>query len=502
MKHSTTKSATSAMSVLALCLALGACGGTKDGGADTTAKQEPATPAPMAASVVGLSGDLSAHDPSLIKAGNSYCVFSTGNENVSNPEGVRILRSSGGLNGNWSFQGNIPAPQWAKSNYGIRNIWAPDVNFNAADGKWYMYYAASQFGTKNSAIGVATSTDPCSPSSWTDLGPILSSGANTDFNAIDPAFFDDGANGRWMAWGSFFGGLKLQKMNGMTGFTGPITTIASRPTVSGNPNEAPTIFKRGAYYYLLVSWDGCCNGVNSTYKVAMGRATSITGPYLDKNGVRMDQGGGTILLNRRANKIGQGGQDIYIEGSNYYMVHHYYDGNDSGRWKMDVKLLEWNTNWPYTSEATAGYAIAPNASYRLVNQSSNLCLDIENGVASPDSQIRQWQCNGLAAQNFRLEPMSDGFYRLRSMIGNQDLCLDIANGSATPGTDVRLWSCNSLFAQNWHLEDMGNGFHRLIGEQSLLALDNVNGNTNWGNEIRTWSINGYAPQNWRLERMN
>ncbi|MVN89399.1 hypothetical protein GO986_21945 [Deinococcus sp. HMF7620] len=202
----------------------------------------------------------------------------------------------------------------------------------------------------------------------------------------------------------------------------------------------------------------------------------------------------------RANKLGPGGGDVYVENGNIYFAHHFYDAGENGAPKLDIKLLEWNGHWPYTSESTNGYALANGGIYRLVNQASGLCLDVQNGAASPSAQLQQWGCNGLPAQNFRVEQMDDGFYRLRSVLGNQDLCLDITGGSSTPGTDVRLWNCNGQFAQNWHLEDMGQGYHRVVGQQTRLALDSVNASTSAGTEVRTWGLNGLAAQNWRLER--
>ncbi|MFC4640398.1 RICIN domain-containing protein [Deinococcus hohokamensis] len=384
--------------------------------------------------------------------------------------------------------------------HGAKNIWAPEVVYNGTERRYYLYYAVSQFGTRNSAIGVASSTNPCATTTWTDHGPLLRSGSGTTYNAIDPSVHWDPARGWWLAWGSFFSGLKVQQLNSMTTLTGPVSTLASRPGVPNNPVEAPSIFKRGNFYYLLASWDNCCKGLDSTYKTVMGRAHTITGPYLDKNGMRLDQGGGTVLLNHRANKLGQGGGDIYQEGSVFYFAHHFYDAASGGSPKLDIKALDWTGDWPYSRESTTGYDLISGGVYRLVNESSGLCLDVQNGVASAAAQLQQWGCNGQAAQNFRLESSSDGFYRLRTVLGSQDHCLDIVNGSSTPGTDVRLWPCNGLSAQNWHLEDMGGGFHRLIGQQSRLALDNVNGSTAAGTEIRTWAPTGGTPQNWRLER--
>ena len=39
----------------------------------------------------------------------------------------------------------------------------------------------------------------------------------------------------------------------------------------------------------------CCAGINSTYNIVVGRSARVQGPYLDRNGVPMLQGGGTML---------------------------------------------------------------------------------------------------------------------------------------------------------------------------------------------------------------
>ena len=63
-----------------------------------------------------------------------------------------------------------------------------------------------------------------------------------------------------------------------------------------NAIEAPFIFKHGGYYYLFVSWDYCCRGKKSNYRVAVGRSKDVAGPYLDKDGKDMLHGGGTVVL--------------------------------------------------------------------------------------------------------------------------------------------------------------------------------------------------------------
>ena len=334
----------SARLLLTGLLGLTACGNAPETTASPSASPPPA---PLGAqTLLTLSGNPVAHDPTLFRAGSTYCTLSTGDDNASNPGGVKIHRSSGGLGGTWSQVGTIPVPSWAVSQYAVHNIWAPEIVWDGRTSMYYMYYAASQFGTSNSAIGVATSTNPCSPGSWTDRGPIKTSNSSTGINAIDPSVHWDSTNGWWMAWGSFFGGIKLQKMSSMTTFTGTAYTVATRPGVSNNPVEAPSIVKRGNFYYLFVSWDYCCRGVNSTYKIVVGRSATLTGPYVDRNGVRLDQGGGTVLVQSQGAQVGPGGQDVYVENGVYYLTHHYYDANAGGAPKLAIRRLDWVNDWP------------------------------------------------------------------------------------------------------------------------------------------------------------
>jgi arabinan endo-1,5-alpha-L-arabinosidase len=287
------------------------------------------------------------HDPSLVHdpRTDTYYVASTGKlRTAENPGGIYLRRSQGELGGPWESLGELPVPEWTKA-YGVLHLWAPDV---VRQGSWfYLYYSASSFGTNNSAIGVARTKTPADLSSWQDLGPVLTSDSSKDYNAIDPYVFKD-RGAWWMAFGSFWTGIKLQRLQSLTEPVGPVHALATRPGVQFNPIESPAIFKRGPYYYLLASWDFCCRGLDSTYKTVVGRSRSLTGPYIDQEGTRLDQGGGTVILDGRDNQTGTGGGDILREGNRYYFVHHYYDADANGVIRMQIRQLDWRQDgWPY-----------------------------------------------------------------------------------------------------------------------------------------------------------
>jgi len=295
------------------------------------------------------SGDFEAHDPSMIKAGDTYYVFSTGYPERGN--GTPQIRSSKNLK-DWKYVGTVfgAIPRWIVDEIGpLDNLWAPDIAF--WNGKYYLYYAGSHFGSQDSVIGLATNLtlDPGSPRyRWVNEGMVLRSRAKQDdWNAIDPSFVLDAKKQPWLVWGSYWDGIRLRRLDSKTGkLDSTDTTLYALASRGGDAIEAPAIAYRGGYYYLFVSFDTCCKGVESDYKIMVGRAKQITGPYLDKNGVSMLSGGGSLLLRTQGRFIGPGGQTPYNDKGTVRLVYHYYDGDDLGHAKLAVRTLVWVDGWP------------------------------------------------------------------------------------------------------------------------------------------------------------
>jgi arabinan endo-1,5-alpha-L-arabinosidase len=169
--------------------------------------------------------------------------------------------------------------------------------------------------------------------SWSRFG-------QSTFNAIDGSVILDEQQQPWLAWGSFWGGIKMRRLDPVTGKPSQAdSTLYSLATRKGNdPNtksgradysqsiEGPYIIRHGDYYYLFVSWDACCLGAESTYNVRVGRSKSVTGPYLDRDGVDMLQGGGTLVLAGYDQIAGPGHGSILVDGGPrgpFYIAHHY-----------------------------------------------------------------------------------------------------------------------------------------------------------------------------------
>lgn len=294
------------------------------------------------------------HDPVLIKEGNTYYLFCTG-------MGISVFSSTDLQN--WKKEKPVfaAAPQWAVDAVpGYRgHTWAPDIAY--FNNKYYLYYSVSTFGKNGSCIGVAVNKtlNPSSPDfKWEDLGKVIQSFPGKDqWNAIDPNLIIDEKNVPWLSFGSFWSGLKLVKLNSdLKTIAQPerIFSIAARAKGSGNDSsggnaiEAPFIFKKGEYYYLFASWDYCCRGEKSNYKVVVGRSKQVTGPYLDKNAVTMTANGGTLVLEGDAKEwFGAGHNAVYHADGKDYIIYHGYDAQDKGRSKLLINELTWDKEgWP------------------------------------------------------------------------------------------------------------------------------------------------------------
>ncbi|CAE6381027.1 unnamed protein product [Rhizoctonia solani] len=258
-----------------------------------------------------VTGSIDVHDPSICRdSSGKYFLFSTA-------PGIAIRTSTDRTN--WSYAGTVWSSgqatwtdKYTNSTNGSGNIWAPDCTYK--NGQFYLYYSASSFGSRNSAVFFATSTTGL-PGSWTNQGLVLSTTDSSDYNMVT---------------------------------TGGSPSVRSGLVLSsgGGAVEAPMLIKNGNYYYLFTSWDKCCDGTSSTYNIRVGRSTSITGPYVDKSGVALTSGGGTEILGSHGSIIGPGGQSVFKDTDGWVIDYHYYTRTGS---LLGLNLLDFSSGWPVVS---------------------------------------------------------------------------------------------------------------------------------------------------------
>ncbi|HWV47926.1 MAG TPA: arabinan endo-1,5-alpha-L-arabinosidase, partial [Microbacterium sp.] len=313
-------------------------------------------------------GARNAHDPTVVRGDDGlWYMFSTdaGGDATRIPVGAHVRTSPDLVS--WSFHGTalgeVPAParEWS----GAEGLWAPEVvRWPSADGttRWHMYYSASTFGSRTSAIGLATAESLAGP--WTDQGIVVATRHDRDgHNAIDAAVTFDRDGRAWMIYGSFFGGIHIVELSLETGLRvrdemGAL--IARRPSNVDTAVEGAYVVYRPEEdrFVLFVSYDSLVN----TYSVRVGVADEITGPYRDAAGHDLTDPtaeqapvvGTKVLGGHRfpggTGFIAPGHNSIFTDGDATYMVHHVRLADAPTQHEAQIRRVHWTrSGWPLVS---------------------------------------------------------------------------------------------------------------------------------------------------------
>lgn len=463
-----------------------------------TGTQSPAAePAdPHVATTGRRAADPVSHDPSVIRQGRYFYSFSTGD--VAHPSYLPVQRSTDLLH--WTAVGTVftAPPEWVTRELGFtpESLWAPDISF--FDGLYHLYYAGSSFGSNNSVIGLATSPtlDPASPAyRWTDRGMVLRSSTTDDYNAIDPELFVDVDGTAWLAFGSFWDGIRMRRLDRVTGMPADQASysLASR---GGASVEAPSILRHGGYYYLFASFDYCCRGVDSDYRLVVGRATRVTGPYVDRAGVPMTASGGTDLLRGYNEFRGPGHSDTLTTGGTDWLVHHYYDLAEGGTPKQSVRPIEWRDGWPTLADPLSGSGTVGHgpAYVRVVNRASGAALD--NPTCGYEGADVTLAAPGGACAQWRLEDRGDGYASVLNRFSNK--VLDLAFCVDADGARIGLWGWLDNPCQEFRLTSTSEGWSVIENRLSGRVLAPA-GCAGAGVPIQTFTRTGEPCQEFRVD---
>ena len=295
------------------------------------------------------------HDPVMARERDMYYLLSTG-------MGVQWATSKDRKT--WVVQGTPfieKIPTWTRDSVpGFEShVWAPDVI--RWHNRWWLAYSCSTFGKNTSAIGLMSSHSL--GGEWKDEGCLVASREHRDnWNAIDPCFIIDDNDTPWLTWGSFWDGIQLARLDTTMHLASKPVTIARRyrpgdPNAAENPTskfagtnaiEAPFILKHGGYYYLFVSWDYCCRGAKSNYRVAVGRSKTVDGPYLDRTGKPMAEGGGTLFLEGDKQEYEAAGHcAAYDMDGQTIFICHGYSTTMNGAALLIQRPVKWTADgWP------------------------------------------------------------------------------------------------------------------------------------------------------------
>ena len=279
----------------------------------------------------------------MVKSAGEYWIFYTG-------MGVPSYRSKDLITWERGPRVLTKVPSWTTNIPGFegRGFWAPDVIH--LNDRYLLYYSASAFGKNTSGIGLATNPtlDPSDSNfQWTDRGMVVLSKTSDDYNSIDPAVTLDADGRLWLAFGSFWSGIRMIELDPKTGLRiapdSPMYYLAHYSS-----SEAAFIYRHGRHYYLFVNWGYCCRGADSTYEIRVGRSETITGPYLDRAGANLLTGGGTAVLSSDGAFLGPGHAGILADGDRYWFGAHFYDGTSPrAASRFAIRPMHWDSEgWP------------------------------------------------------------------------------------------------------------------------------------------------------------
>ncbi len=276
------------------------------------------------------------HDPSTIaECDGKYYTFGTGGGGLISEDG-------------WSWHSGAERPGGGA---------APDV-LKMGD-RYLIIYGATGGGLGGGHNGrILTmwnkTLDPKAPDfKYTKAIEVCASDGMEDQDAIDPGLLLDPTTGRlWVSYGTYFGTIRLIELDPKTGER----KAGNKEKDIAIDCEATDLIYRDGWYYLLGTHGTCCDGVNSTYNIVVGRSRSVEGPYIDNVGRDMLEGGGRMVIAAGDRVCGPGhfGRTIIDEGVEIMSCHYEADFEMSGRSVLGIRPLLWKNNWPVAGDRFKG----------------------------------------------------------------------------------------------------------------------------------------------------
>ena len=363
------------------------------------------------------------HDPSMVRFEDGYALMSTNNN-------LQLWTSEDAYT--WQNHKSTVSkiPQWAYT-YAptTEGIWAPDIYY--MNGEYRVYYCVSVFGKRTSAIGYQ-STKSIMPGTtgygWTDHGHVFHTVASDKYNAIDADVVRDTEGNYWMAFGSFGLGIQLIKLDAKTGYQASddktVYNIARRTSkASGGAEEGPSLIEHGGKYFLFTAWDKCCQQgptiEQTTYKTAYGRADKVTGPYKDRAGYDMANGGGTILMERYGRYVGPGGGEAFQDLNRVRFVHHYYDLNGDKYNHIHIRdVVFTDDNWAEMGQPFLGRYLSAEVEHGVLTRAVSGDLAITRSNTASNGEYLAYINTAGSKIRLPMNIMQAGEYLLRYRYAN------------------------------------------------------------------------------------
>ena len=324
--------------------------------------------------------------------------------------------------------------------------------------------------------------DPSSPDfKFTEAIEVASSQVDEDCDAIDAGLFMDPVTGRlWCTYGTYFGFICVVELDPVTG----ARVEGNEPVDIAIDCEATTITYRNGWYYLLGTHGTCCDGVNSTYNIVVGRSRNVTGPYIDNVGRDMVAGGGKMVIDGADRQFGAGHFGRYIEddGVEKMSFHWEADLDRSGRSVLAIRPLLWVNDWPVGGE------LFTDGVYEITSVRRGYALEL-----AVDFQRQQ-----IARASWRMDPDEP-----LVSYPNQTL-EEVAAGWPAGEVDIRIGDWMNRPHQRWSIVAvpeaggyLGGQYYKICIEGTERVLAAVQG----AELVATEGFTGADEQLWRIEQL-
>ena len=324
--------------------------------------------------------------------------------------------------------------------------------------------------------------DPSSPDfKFTEAIEVASSQVDEDCDAIDAGLFMDPVTGRlWCTYGTYFGFIRVVELDPATG----ARVEGNEPVDIAIDCEATTITYRNGWYYLLGTHGTCCDGVNSTYNIVVGRSRNVTGPYIDNVGRDMTAGGGKMVIDGADRQFGAGHFGRYIEDDAVEKMSFHWEADldRSGRSVLAIRPLLWVNDWPVGGELFA------DGVYEITSVRRGYALEL-----AVDFQRQQ-----IARASWRMDPDEP-----LVSYPNQTL-EEVAAGWLAGQVDIRIGDWMNRPHQRWSIVAVPDAGGYLGGQYYKICIEGterVLAAAEGAEVIAVEGFTGTQEQLWRIEQL-
>ena len=438
---------------------------------------------------------IQAHGGGVIKVGSYYYWFGENRNPDSTFLAVSCYRSTDLKN--WEFRNNVLTAS-SSAELNPANIERPKVVYNASTGRyvmWMHWENGVNYGEARAAVASSATVD----GNYTYHGsfrPYANSGivdhGKPGYMSRDCTLFvdTDGA-GYFISASNENADLHVYRL---TGDYLNIETLVVKLWV-GQKREAPAMFKRNGFYFLVTSGATGWSPNQQKYATSTGIASGWSALtnfgdgvcfYSQTAYVLPVQGSSTTSFLYLGDRWA-GAWGGRVNDSTYVWLPLSFPSNTS----LSMSWL--NT---VTIDAATGALGGTNYVFKLRNVNSNLVADVPGGSTADGARIMQYADNGGNNQKWRLQYDGAGYFRLLNV--NSNKVMDVVSGSTADGAGIIQYTDNGGNNQKWLLIDRGSGRYEIRSKLSGKSLDVESASLNSGALLIQMTAGGGNSQRWTL----